>query len=682
MKMLRSNPIAARASLPVLLLLLFMLTGGGPAATAGPPPSNRSMLVILLPGSTFSDWLRDATLRQLMDEGAVGLMNTRTARMPDDKQREPPDAAVLTLTAGARASVPGDEHFEASSDAAAAALWRQLIQSNVQLPPNSWIDPDWPSVLKANTGLGYDVRIGNLIDALRADHIDVSCRDGYPAYAMPLFGYGMLIAAGSDGRAQAAAGGISGLVFVDLGKTSAEIDGGPDPVLSAEVDAARRSHARILIISPFVDDRAYAAGDRLAPVLMLGDGVKPGLLYSPSTRAAGLITNTDIAPTIAAYFGTALPAAAVGRAISVAPSTDAVGPLERLRQSALTQRHAQRVLPYCAILLGLCLIALALRQSPSTLRALCALLPPALIGAAATAASMSQFGAGVAGIAVLLWLAARRGKTVESLLTIYSAISLAILVDAAFGGRFLKFALLGYSPIEGARYYGIGNEAMGAFVGVLLVIYSSTWNRRAGVLKWARMAMVVTMLSIVVIVGAPSMGAKAGGVIVLAGAFAIFLLSSRGNRLTFGRIAAATIAGMLLLGAMAMVDSAHPSASQSHLGAAVALIRHGGIGQAVDIAGRKLGVELKLAAHSTWALPVWAGLICLMLQRRAANASGDRPRIALADSALVASILMLLFNDAGAVACALCLSLVCVFLSRLSGPDVGSASTRESIRSY
>ena len=94
-----------------------------------------------------------------------------------------------------------------------------------------------------------------------------------------------------------------------------------------------------------------------------------------------------------------------------------------------------------------------------------------------------------------------------------------------------------------------------------------------------------------------------------------------------------------------------------------------------------MAVELKLATHSTWALPVWAGLLCLLLQRRAASrwkskvdaivASGAmtadairvRPHMALLDSTLVAALLMLFFNDAGAVACALCLSIVCSYVA-------------------
>jgi hypothetical protein len=245
------------------------------------------------------------------------------------------------------------------------------------------------------------------------------------------------------------------------------------------------------------------------------------------------------------------------------------------------------------------------------------------------------------------------------------------LIDAAAGGACLQWNLLGYSPIEGARYYGMGNESMGVLTGTLLVNLKLFWpalqvNRPSGTLA-RQISTLVVLAVIVAIVGWPSMGAKAGGVIVLTGAFLIFVMSATGKQLTGRRLLAAAIAGIVTLAGFAIADSMHASGSRSHMGAAIALIHHGGISQAVDIIGRKLAVEFKLATHSTWALPVWAGLVCLIFQRKRALASANRPSIALLDSTLVAAILMLLFNDAGAVACALLLSIVCSFAAATYG---------------
>jgi len=366
---------------------------------------------------------------------------------------------------------------------------------------------------------------------------------------------------------------------------------------------------------------------------------------------------------------------------------DPVTHVQELRTGALTQRHGQQVLPYCAILLGLCLLAFAYPKTPSAIRNGATYLAPAVIAGLITAPSMPLFFVMTGVFLAVLNISPAKKNSELQALAIPWIIGAYILIDTLIHRNVVGNNLLGYSPIEGARYYGIGNEAMGAMAGGLLVTISHLWTTlqphphhpREGRSK--RIAVIVGMLAVIVIVGAPSMGAKAGGVIVLTGAFATFLMTGYGRRLGLGGILIATLLGLIALTSMALLDGARSSTSQSHLGAAVSLIRHGGIEQALDIVGRKMAVELKLATHSTWALPVWAGLACILLQRRTAStwkskvdalvnsgavtadAVKTRPRMALLDSTLVAALLMLLFNDAGAVACALCLSIVCGYIA-------------------
>jgi hypothetical protein len=100
----------------------------------------------------------------------------------------------------------------------------------------------------------------------------------------------------------------------------------------------------------------------------------------------------------------------------------------------------------------------------------------------------------------------------------------------------------------------------------------------------------------------------------------------------------------------------HAGGGQSHVGQAAARITQGGLGEAWDIAARKLGVELHLLGHSAWAVPLWGGVIGLALL--ATRRHGQRHLSALLSSGAVAAGTSLVFNDAGAVACALCLAVV------------------------
>ena len=80
-----------------LILLLLALVG---------PCAAKTLVVVLLPGTSLADWQRaDApNLHEVMATGAIAVMNTRTARLPNDRVRETPESAALTLGAGARAA--------------------------------------------------------------------------------------------------------------------------------------------------------------------------------------------------------------------------------------------------------------------------------------------------------------------------------------------------------------------------------------------------------------------------------------------------------------------------------------------------------------------------------------------------------------------------------------------------
>ena len=666
------------------------------------PPS---MVFLLTPGLTLSDWESMPNMRRLMNEGAVGLMNTRTARMANDKHREPPIAALLTLGAGARAECPVDPGLAVASDA---------------MPPVIWKAKNWWSIEAANRHVGYDIHLGNLPDAFDQAKI--------PFHSFVLFSdIGEPRPSDPDDASYLAirsAGWSTGSPFW-LGGTATpgcyieSLGGPPDQNLDNGIvfmaeRATKAYGCRVLILSPYVNDRAYAAGDRLAPVLMLGPGIPPGtLLYSPSTRTPGLISNTDIAPTIADYFGLTLSTPPVGRVISIRAANHSVDDVDDIRSTALKQRHGQKIVPYCAVAMGLWLAGLAIatgtgryKAGPKLSRfqtiAAPIILPFCLLAGLIVAGSVWEFDQIVGiflfaciGGEIVIWIANRRhtstnqgaSLTARGLRTMVSTLALFPIIDCLSSGDAMsRRDLLGYSAIEGARYYGLGNEMLGVLVGASLVWFCGSRAIYPLAGRLANFWLIASMAALLFLVGAPSLGAKAGGVIVLGGSFVTLLASARGRRLTWRRGIAAGAVGILVLLAFAVVDSTHASQSQSHMGTGIALIRQGGIKEAVDIIVRKAAVEFKLATHSTWALPVWSGFVCLLLQRRAsrrfdefaARPTSERgmialdnqlPRNTLMDASLVAAILLLLFNDAGAVACALLLTIVCCFSATAYAED-------------
>ncbi len=602
-------------------LLLFLLAL--PAlAHAGP----KRVVVVLLPGTSLPSWrtANAPTLHRLMAGGALAVMNTRTARLPSGHARETPESALLTLNAGSRAAAP------------AGAL----------------VAADWPKLVSGNQRLGYDVRLGNLTDALCAAGVSVYAGGGPDA---------ALVAASGSGQSVPAQAALApGLTIWDAGPDLAAAD-----ALLARFAADRQADGgRLVVLSPYASDTDYRAGRRLMPVLVWGPGISAGLLYSPSTHRAGLVTNTDFAPSIAAEFGLTrgdFPGSPFGQAWTPKAAPNAVGAVAGLDAEAVQQAQSLFVLPYVALALALVaalgtLLALRGRLTAFWPVALAALLTALLLAATPTEALT-----GFALLSAAAWPGARRFGAQTVLHLLFGVITAALVGDMLTGSHLMHRSLLGYSAIEGARYYGIGNEAMGLLIGSLLVLAARLWTASK-----VRQGAILGGLGLVcLLLGAPGAGAKAGGVLVSLLSFGALLLMLRGGTLSVRTVvilalgAAAALAGTVGLDLLLSHGQGH-----SHLGEAARRISAGGWGEAQSIIARKLAVEARLSWHSAWAAPLWAGLACVLLLKRQSKTAADR---ALRGAGLTAVAACVVLNDAGVVAGALCvLPVVCGLVKPLA----------------
>lgn len=97
-----------------------------------------------------------------------------------------------------------------------------------------------------------------------------------------------------------------------------------------------------------------------------------------------------------------------------------------------------------------------------------------------------------------------------------SGLTTIILFDMAVFNQFLiKNSLLGYDPIIGARFYGIGNEYMGVLVGASLITISIFFEK----FGFKNIILLPFALAVVFIMGNPMMGANVGGTITISAYF-------------------------------------------------------------------------------------------------------------------------------------------------------------------
>ncbi len=618
----------------VLLCLLCVLPIPVLPCCAAPPAA---VVVVLLPPATLRDWQNaDApTLHRLMQTGALGVLNTRTAHRAGREEQETVQGALLTLAAGARAAgTPPTCFLPASSPApgtrvSAAALFER--RTGTRTGPGHSVCLDWPAVLTANQ-LGYDLRLGSLADTLAAHGVCIASGGGPNAD---------WLAVGSDGAVQhvptlRAAPGLC-LVW-DAGPDTASAD----KVLTNASAQVAALQGCLVVLSPLAGD---AAGRQLAPVLVWGAGIPTGLLHSPSTHRPGLVTNTDFAPSVAALFGiprTQFQPEPFGFAWFYDPATNAAAACSRINIEAVGQAQGMRLLPYAAAGLGLWIACVTLLTARFAVPATVLLVPPAVLSAALFAASAAGFGLLLAALLAALALSSRF-FAISYVLTLTSVfLVLAVCADTVTGNMLMHRGLLGYSALEGARYYGLGNEAMGLLLGAALVAVACLWQPN----KPSRFVLLGAMAGSVILLG--TAGAKAGGVLVSLAVFGTFLVVAGGRRWTAKTIlllAAVVVAGMA---AAALGDAFLHARTHSHIGEAARRVAAGGAGEAWDIVRRKLAVEGRLAYRSAWAILLWLGLLSTVwLWRKPAAAPRERA-LRLAGGGGVAACLLL--NDAGVVA--------------------------------
>jgi len=176
-----------------------------------------------------------------------------------------------------------------------------------------------------------------------------------------------------------------------------------------------------------------------------------------------------------------------------------------------------------------------------------------------------------------------------------------LTLDAALGTPLHRGSPLGPSPTLGGRYYGFGNPTYSVYAVAALVTAAAlgTWLLRRG-----RRLLAVTVAAVVAGVALvvdlwPALGADVGGGLVLVPAGAVVVLAVAGVRLTWRRLLLTGVAGVVLVGAIGVLDWLRPADERSHLGIFVQSVLDGTAWQTV---ARKAGYAARtvVAGPSAW----------------------------------------------------------------------------------
>ncbi len=353
------------------------------------------------------------------------------------------------------------------------------------------------------------------------------------------------------------------------------------------------------------------AEQTLLPVGIAGEGFE-GNVTSDSTRTDGIVTTTDIAPTVLEHLGVEVPDEVNGSEITSADERDPEAVAEL--QSRLDDRPSRDLVVLLPLGVWLALTGVAVllwrrRGAAAGLRLLglaCAWAPSLLLVAAAVDASepasalITGLGAPALALATHRLLPGSRG------LALACAVTVGVhAVDVVAGSPLTKLSVLGPNPGGGVRFFGIGNE-LEATLTTLTLIGTGAWletrpalSRRAGAAWFAAIALVAAAAF------APGrFGADVGAAIVLGvgGATAAVLALGLERRKAIAIVAGAAVFGLV---ALVLADLALGGAhlSRSVLGA-------GEAGDVADVLDRRVTLMARTFIHPVYPeLLVAAGLL-------------------------------------------------------------------------
>jgi len=427
----------------------------------------------------------------------------------------------------------------------------------------------------------------------------------------------------------------------------------------------------LLFVVPFPSNEDVAKGDRLTPVIVLDSAVSKGVLTSATTKRAGIITNTDLAAHVLSYFGITKPSVMTGHPLS---SKSVREPLEYLRDinkiSVFNYNaRATVVKSYIAFIILVLLLTFILLEyfkeyvawmKPLLIAVL--LVPTVLLILPVTAPwDTIRFAASLISTVTIFSLSVF--YLFKDNLKIFVSTCLLsaglILADTFLDNPLMRLSILGYDPIIGARFYGIGNEYMGFLLGTTIVGTTALidcYRDKAGLLKKLSVGIYAVVL---VTLMSPSLGTNVGGTMA-----AFFGFGAATLLLVKGRIGRKDLIGLccllvVLLIALFIYDGLQPSEAQSHIGQTSGLIRQNSLLALFQIFARKLSTNYKLMKYSTWTLVLIATIVTQAILFR--RPVGILKRIFSKHnylyfgfiSGIIGTTAAFIFNDSGVVAAAM-----------------------------
>lgn len=556
-------------ALVLLSLLPVLLTASVSCAASSEGDQNvfeaRPLILILVDELTWEEVQETPSLGRTFDEGAVANLSTAQGAAPANLR-----TGYVLLGAGSRTDT--------------SLLPENLPQETTKLP-------------EAFRGPATSIKAGALGEALEEDGV-ATAAVGERAELVVMNREGRVRSYDSPEPLESLFEALAdGAEFVTVDADS------PDEAGRIS-EATRKAGAVVSVASP----NAPKSSANLTPFTVHSpdNPNEEGLLYSPTTRTRGLLSSADVGPTLLAQLGIDPPPEMQGRAASVRPGTvEAAARLDEQLSFVAEKRLLVWLLVGGAMLVGSALSILWKRKASAAYALLVLAALPAGALAVAALPVTNAFAVAIltlllAGMLVgLFWRIS--GSMAARISGVYLVLSALILADTASGGTLMKFSTLGYDPVYGTRFYGVGNEYAAFLAGSLTMGVAALAHRR----RLPLAPVLAVGFAAIFVLGLPTMGADVGGSLALGLGFGATVGFIREARL---RNVALWAAGGLLPAAALFLTSGLLFPGVSHGSRAA-----GGETGLAGIIVRKLLLSLDLLLNPVFLLLFAAGLVVIFL---------------------------------------------------------------------
>ncbi len=662
----------------------------------------------------LTDWQQVSTPRldDLLARGAVGLMNTKTAG-----SLEPKDT-YLTIGSGQRATAgtAGYLNFkqrEVYKGTTAENIYQRRIEKLEGA--SKVVNIGLPRIRRRNSQSDYQAEVGKLAALLEQADCQVAVLGNADTWQQPRRHIALLginqqgVAVGDVSREMHRSAGDypagyltnheylqrqfekfyseSDLLVIEAGDTS-RVEAVKNDLTTKRFNQAKRKAIKrtdrllgqieqemnlatdyLMLVTPTPSRQGSQLGRKLTLALVVGPGIKKGLLTSATTKRSGLITNLDLAPTIYQLltgFKSNLPGCRISSIAADKPLDYLAKQQEKIQTTFSWRPRLVDLFIWLQIIVlfgsGFVLIyrknITFLKQIVIT--AVVSLLwLPIFFLLSENFLNYSLVEAGVIWLIVSFLLAATSINLCKNELwaiVLPAVITSGLLVFDLWGGSdWTKLSVFSYSPVIGARYYGLGNEFMGLLVGAFLIGITGSKELKPELPDWT---FLVGLGLLTVTIGFPQLGANFGGLITAAVVSAVVYLSLRGVEFGYNFLLRIVfLAGVIILGVV-IIEWFKFGGERGHLGRLLVRIKQKGINQLFLIISRKLKINLRLFKTTIWSrvLVAFMGILIVIYRwpsGKVRDLLSNYFYLAIGlKGALVGSIVTMLVNDSGVVAAA------------------------------